>query len=453
MLKKEYPETLDLFRSRLDQIIEMGHPLVKLANSMDWSFFEEAYSKHYSDEQGRPSKTIRLMVGLHYLKHTFDESDESVVIRLLENPYWQYFCGFEYFQRSLPAHFTMMNKFRGRIGKEGAEKMLQGIIQTAVKTGALKKRSMRRVVVDTTVQEKAITFPTDAKLYRKMCEILVSYARDLGIKLRQSYKRKGKQALFRQGRYAHAKQYKRARRETRKLKTYLGRVVRDIRRKATKLDERLQNYLILADRLLVQEKHSKNKLYSIHAPEVECISKGKAHKQYEFGVKTSITSTHEGSWVIGAMTFPGNPYDGHTLDTSLKQTEKLTGEKIDEAFVDLGYRGHNHQGHTQVHVVDGRKLRKLTRHVRKLYKRRSAIEPIIGHLKNDNGMSKNWLKGEDGDMINALLSGCGYNMKKLIRFFFVLILEWIKKCFLFPVCRQTWHFYHHRYCSLVYQVS
>lgn len=436
MLSKKHPETLDMFRSRLDQVINMNHPLVKLANAIDWTFFEEAYKKHYSDDQGRPSKTIRLMVGLHYLKHTFDESDESVVEMLLENPYWQYFCGFKYFQKTLPAHFTMMNKFRGRIGPEGVEKMLQAIIQTAVKTGALKRRNLRRVVVDTTVQEKAITFPTDAKLYRKMCEVLVACAKDLGIKLRQSYKRKGKQALFRQARYAHAKQYKRARRETRKLKIYLGRVVRDIRRKATEFDERLQHYLTLADRLLSQEKHSKNKLYSIHAPEVECISKGKAHKRYEFGVKTGVTSTHKDNWILGVKTFPGNPYDGHTLNTSLEQSERLTGQNIDEAFVDLGYRGHDHKGHTQVHVVDGRKLRKLTRHVRGLYKRRSAIEPMIGHLKNDNGMSKNWLKGEDGDMINALLSGCGYNMRKLLRFFFALILKLIKKCVSFDICRN-----------------
>jgi IS5 family transposase len=446
MLSKKHPETLEMFRSRLDQVIDMHHSLVKLSDAIDWSFFEGAYSEYYSDNQGRPSKTIRLMVGLHYLKHTFDESDESVVERLLENPYWQYFCGFEYFQKTLPAHFTMMNKFRRRIGPEGVEKMLEVIIKTAVKTGALKKRNMRRVVVDTTVQEKAVTFPTDAKLYRKMCEILVSSARGLGIKLRQSYKRKGKQALFRQARYAHAKQYKRAKRETKKLKIYLGRVVRDIRRKAVEFDATLQYYLTLADRLLSQERYSKNKLYSIHAPEVECISKGKVRKRYEFGVKTGVTSTHKDNWILGIKTFPGNPYDGHTLDASLKHSEKLTGEKIDEAFVDLGYRGHDHQGHTQVHVVDGRKLRKLNRHVRGLYKRRAAIEPIIGHLKNDNGMSKNWLKGTDGDMINALLSGCGYNMRKLLRFFFVLILKLIKKCLSLDFC-------HHTDRLLIYQVS
>jgi len=427
MLQKRHPETFDMFKSRLDQIINLNHPIAKLANQIDWSFFEKAFNKHYSDDQGRPSKTIRLMVGLHYLKHTFDESDESVVAKLIENPYWQYFCGFEYFRHDLPVHFTMMSKFRKRIGPDGVEKMLQAVIHTAIKIKALKTTELRRVVVDTTVQEKAITFPTDAKLYYKMREVLVRDAKERGIQLRQSYTRVGKSALICQGRYAHAKQYKRARRMTRKLKTYLGRVKRDIKRKATKPDEELLNHLKLTDRILAQEKHSKNKVYSIHALEVECISKGKAHKRYEFGVKTGVTLTHSGNWIVGVKTFPGNPYDGHTLTNSLEQTEKLTGKEINDAFVDLGYRGHGHEGHTCVHVVDGRKMKKLTRHVRGLWKRRAAIEPIIGHMKHDNGMSKNWLKGTDGDMINALLSGCGYNMRKLLSFLFVPIYNLLKK--------------------------
>ncbi len=324
----------------------------------------------------------------------------------------------------------MMSKFRKRIGPGGFEKMLQALIHTAIKTKVLKTTDLRRVVVDTTVQEKAITFPTDAKLYYKMREVLVGDAKKRGIELRQSYTRVGKSALISQGRYAHAKQYKRARRKSRKLKTYLGRVMRDIERKATNLDEEILSHLKLTDRILAQEKQSKNKVYSIHALEVECISKGKAHKRYEFGVKTGVTSTHSGNWIVGIKTFPGNPYDGHTLTDSLEQTEKLTGKKIKDAFVDLGYRGHGHEGHTCVHVVDGRKMKKLTRHVRRLWKRRAAIEPIIGHLKHDNGMSKNWLKGKDGDMINALLSGCGYNMRKLLSFLFVPIYNMLKKLFL-----------------------
>lgn len=431
MLQKKHAETFDMFKSRLDQIINLNHPIAKLANQIDWSFFDDAFKKYYSDDQGRPSKTIRLMVGLHYLKHTFDESDESIVDRLLENPYWQYFCGFEYFQHTPPVHFTMMTKFRKRIGPSGVEKMLKAVIQTAVKIKALKTTELRRVVVDTTVQEKAITFPTDAKLYHKMRIILVSDAKERGIQLRQSYARIGKSAFISQGRYANARQYKRARKMTRKLKTYLGRVKRDIERKIINPDEELLNHLKLADRILSQKKDSKNKVYSIHALEVECIAKGKAHKRYEFGVKTGVASTHSSNWVVGIRTFPGNPYDGHTLTDSLTQAEKLTEKKINDVFVDLGYRGHGHEGDTNVHIVNNRKMKKLTRHFRSLWKRRAAIEPIIGHLKNDNRMLKNWLKGEDGDMINALLCGCGYNMRKLLSFLFVQILKLLEKL-LFP---------------------
>ena len=427
MLQKKHPETFDMFKMRLDQIINLNHPIAKLANQIDWSFFDDAFAKYYSDHQGRPSKTIRLMAGLHYLKHTFDESDESVVAKLIENPYWQYFCGFEYFQHNPPVHFTMLTKFRKRIGPSGVEKMLQAVIRTALKVKALKTTDLRRVVVDTTVQEKAITFPTDAKLNYKMREVLVRDAKERGLHLRQSYTRVGKSALISQGRYAHAKQYKRARKQTRKLKTYLGRVKRDIERKAITPDKELLDHLNLAERIIAQKKDSKKKVYSIHALEVECISKGKAHKRYEFGVKTGVTSTHGGNWVVGIRTFPGNPYDGHTLTDSLEQTEKLTEKKINDAYVDLGYRGHGHEGHTNVHVVNNRKMKKLTRHVRGLWKRRAAIEPIIGHLKNDNGMSKNWLKGKDGDMINALLCGCGFNMRKLLSFLFVPISNMLKR--------------------------
>lgn len=323
-----------------------------------------------------------------------------------------------------------MSKFRKRIGPKGIEKMLKAIIDTAIKVKALKKTELRRVVVDTTVQEKAITFPTDAKLYYKMREVLVRDAKKRGIQLRQSYTRIAKSALISQGRYAHAKQFKRARKQIRKLKTYLGRVKRDIERKVINPDEELLKHLRLADRILAQEKNSKNKVYSIHSLEVECISKGKAHKRYEFGVKTGVTSTHSGNWIVGVQTFPGNPYDGHTLSACLEQTEKLTGKKINDVYVDLGYRGHGYEGHTNVHIVNNRKMKKLTRHVRRLWKRRSAIEPIIGHLKNDNRMSKNWLKGTDGDMINVLLCGCGYNMRKLLRFLFVPIFNMLKKLFL-----------------------
>ena len=416
MQPKKQHETPDLFRSRLDQILNSKHPLFKLANQIDWSFFEKEFSGTYHQTMGRPGKSIRLMVALHYLKYTFDLSDEALLDGFIENAYWQYFCGFEYFQHEFPTDPSNMTRFRERIGDKGFEKMLHALLRTAQDMNVLKTHELNKVNIDTTVQEKAVTFPTDSKLYFKMREQLIALARARNIQLRQSYVRKAKEALLKQSRYAHAKQYKRAARETRRLKTYLGRVYRDISRKATDFDPELRKSLQLAHRLLKQEKHSKNKLYSIHAPEVECISKGKAHKRYEFGVKVGMATTSQGNWIVGIQAFSGNPYDGHTLEATLEQVERLTGKQAKEVYVDKGYRGHGYTGPTLVHIVGTRK-KKVTRTLKKWLKRRNAIEPIFGHLKTDNRMSRNHLKGTEGDQINALLSGCGYNMRKLLAVF------------------------------------
>ena len=416
MQPKKQHETPDLFRSRLDQILNSKHPLYKLANQIDWSFFEKEFSGTYHKTMGRPGKSIRLMVALHYLKYTFDLSDEALLDGFIENAYWQYFCGFEYFQHEFPTDPSNMTRFRERIGDKGFEKMLHALLRTAQDMNVLKTHELNKVNIDTTVQDKAVTFPTDSKLYFKMREQLIALARARNIQLRQSYVRKAKEALLKQSRYAHAKQYKRAARETRRLKTYLGRVYRDISRKATDFDPELRKSLQLAHRLLKQEKHSKNKLYSIHAPEVECISKGKAHKRYEFGVKVGMATTSQGNWIVGIQAFSGNPYDGHTLEATLEQVERLTGKQAKEVYVDKGYRGHGYTGPTLVHIVGTRK-KKVTRTLKKWLKRRNAIEPIFGHLKTNNRMSRNYLKGTEGDQINALLSGCGYNMRKLLAVF------------------------------------
>lgn len=417
MQPKKQIETPDLFRARLDQILDSKHPLYKLANQIDWSFFEKELIHTYHESMGRPGKAIRLMVGLHYLKYTFDLSDEAVLQGFLENPYWQYFCGFEFFQHELPTDPSNMTRFRERGGKEGFEKLLHALLRTALDLKVLTKNDLKKVNIDTTVQEKAIAFPTDSRLYYKLLRRLVKLAFERGIVLRQSYVRKSKEALIKQSRYAHAKQYKRAFREQRRLKIYLGRVYRDVNRKATDFDPELRHYLHLTDRLLRQEKESKDKIYSIHAPEVECISKGKAHKRYEFGVKVGMATTSKGNWVVGIQSFPGNPYDGHTLEETLNQVTQLTGCNVSEAYVDKGYRGHGYEGETEVHIVGTRKMNRMTRSVRKWLKRRNAIEPIFGHLKSDNRMSRNYLKGSDGDQINAILSGCGFNMRKLLAVF------------------------------------
>jgi len=417
MQPKNQYESPDLFRSRLDQIVNMKHELILLAEQINWSQFEEAFGAYYVDKKGRPGKPIRLMVGLHYLKQTFNESDESVLYGFLENPYWQYFCGYEHFQKDLPLDPSSLTRFRNRLGAEGIERLLKELINTAKRMGQLKKSHLNKVNVDTTVQEKAIAFPTDAKLYFKMRELLVKAAAKNGIILRQNYNKLAKVSLSRQNGYARARQFKRARKMTRQLKTYLGRVHRDIERKAVKRDEELSQLLDLSARLQAQQKDSKNKIYSLHAQEVECISKGKAHKRYEFGCKVGLATSSRDNWILGIQAFHSNPYDGHTLKSTLAQVKKLTGWDAKEVYVDLGYRGHGIAGATKVHVVNFRTMKKKLRSVRRWFKRRSAIEPVIGHLKQDNGMQRNYFRGIEGDKINALLSGCGFNMRKLLKVF------------------------------------
>ena len=426
MQPKNTRENPDLFRMRLDQFIDMKHELVILADKIEWSVFEKHFGAYYVDKKGRPGSPVRLMVGLHYLKHAFNESDESVVYGFVENPYWQYFCGYDYFQKSLPIDPSSLTRFRKRIGSKGIEHMLHVLLRTARNVGALKANHISKVNIDTTVQEKAIAFPTDARLYYKMREQLVKAAEIRGIELRQNYRRLAKKTLSRQSGYSRAKQMRRSARMTRQLKTYLGRVHRDIVRKADHLDPDLKHLLKQSIRLQEQSRESKDKLYSIHAPEVECISKGKVHKRYEFGCKVSLATSSRANWVLGIQAHHGNPYDGHTLNTAIKQVERLTQSKVDEVYVDLGYRGHDYQGDAKVHIVNFRSMAKKTRSVKRWLKRRSAIEPVIGHLKSDNGMARNRLKGTEGDKINALLSGCGFNMRKLLAVFFLPMIIWQK---------------------------
>jgi IS5 family transposase len=429
MLKKQRELSQEeLFKSRLDQMLDPKHPLVKLADEIDWGYFEKEFGKYYTDTVGSPGKPIRVLVGLHYLKHAYDESDESCVARFIENPYWQYFCGFEYFQHECPLHPATLVKWRKRVGEAGIEKLFCQTVKTAQTTGLLRASHLNKVNVDTTVQEKAIAFPTDARLYHKMRVKLVRLAGKLGIGLRQSYKRVGKQALVMQGRYAHARQMKRARKETKKLKQYLGKITRELRKKSVGMAaEELEELLCRSERLLTQKKDDTNKLYSCHAPEVECIAKGKTHKKYEFGCKVSVATTSRDNWIVGIQAHHGNPYDGHTLAGVVSQVLRMTGVRVKEAYCDKGYRGHNVPGDTSVHIAGTK--RKVSRSLKMWLRRRCAIEPVIGHLKSDGRMDRNYLKGALGDKLNALLCGSGANIRKLIAAFFlsvdrlVLIME------------------------------
>jgi len=412
--KLQIDPQMDLFKIELNRIVDAKNPLVQLTRKMDWAVFDEHFEPYFSDE-GRPAIETRLMVSLHYLKYTYNLSDDETVARWVENPYWQYFSGRQHFEHKFPIDPSSMIRWRKRVGSDGAEKLLGQTIMTAIEQGYLKRTQCQRVSVDTTVQTKDIRFPTDARLYDRMREILVKTAQTENVDLRQSYARIGKQSLRRQQNYSHAKQLRRARKETRHLKTYLGRVVRDIQRKAPEPSGKLQKQLLLAKRLLKQERDSKNKVYSVHEPHVECIAKGKVHQRYEFGNKVGFVVSAKGNWILGAKSFSGNPYDGHTLKESIEQTELLTQVPILQAVCDKGYRGHGVQG-VNVSIVPRHK-NKAKQTIRHWWKRRNAIEPIIGHSKSDHRLNCNQLSGELGDQLNAILSACGFNFKKLMRAF------------------------------------
>lgn len=421
----------NLFRVELSRIIDRGHGLVKLAEAVDWHRLDEMFGSTYCPDNGRPGVSTRLMVALHYLKYTHNLSDEEVVACWVENPYWQYFSGMKWFEHDVPIDPSSMTRWRKRIGEAGAEGLLRETLEAGLKIKAVKPHQLKRVNVDTTVQEKEIRFPTDARLYDRARQRLAEAAKDRGISLRQNYNRKSKHALYMQSRYAHAQQMQRARQCTRKLKTYLGRVIRDIERNYQKPDEPLRNLLEIGRKIFHQQRTDKNKTYSVHAPEVECISKGKAHKRYEFGCKVSVAATSRGGWFVGAQAVHGNPYDGHTLSDALSQVERM-GIRPEQAFVDMGYRGHNYEGPVEVHV-DKRHRGRTAKSLWRWMKRRAAIEPGIGHLKREHRMDRNRLKGKEGDCINAILSAAGMNFSlllrwtgDLVRLFFLWILALCK---------------------------
>jgi IS5 family transposase len=415
----------DLLRARLDAIIDMNHALVKLSRTIDWSFLEERFGAVYEDKPGRPPLPTRLMAGLAILKHTYDLSDEVLCERWVENPYYQFFCGEEFFQHGLVFDRSSLTRWRQRMGEEKLQALLQESLSVATKTEAIKPSDLNRVIIDTTVQPKNVMFPTDARLLNRAREILVRLAKQQSLVLRQSYARVGKFALIKHQRYAHAKQFKRANRALKKLRTYLGRVMRDIARKIEGRTDLLGDIVVgrmlaLARRVLDQKQHQRGpKVYSLHAPEVECIGKGKAHRPYEFGVKVSVATTlahaKGGQFVTHVKALPGNPYDGHTLETVIPDMQALIGNIIERLVLDKGYRGHNAPPEYKFRAFISGQKRRVTPQIKRELRRRSAVEPVIGHLKSEHRMGRNFLWHRQGDAINAVLAAAGYNFRRLIR--------------------------------------
>ena len=385
---------------------------------------------------GRPRLSIRLMASLVYLKNSFNLSDEEVVQRWSENVYWQYFSGLEYYEPRLPCDATQIGRFRRAIGEEGLEQLLKCTIETAVEIKAVKPAELERVIVDTTVQEKAIAHPVDSRLLEIARHKVVSAAKRAGIVLKQTFAKEGKQLRRKAGGYAHAKQFRRLRKTIKRQRTILGVVMREVQRKhdahkqaiaagdapahapiSPKAISDLQMWLERAERIRTQQRHDKNKLYALHAPEVECISKGKARKPYEFGVKVSLAVTHKRGLMVGARSFPGNPFDGHILSAQLEQTTNLMqdlGRRPTQAIVDLGYRGVD-ADNPGVQIIPRGRYKSLTKQQRRWLKRRQAIEPAIGHAKSDHRMDRCWLQGALGDALHAISCAAGYNLRWLLR--------------------------------------
>jgi IS5 family transposase len=439
--------TDDFFRARLETMIDMRHALAVLATRMPWAQIEASLAPLFSHKdrggrvvegadlfgptleitgagvspRGRPRLPIRLMVALLYLKHAYGESDESVVERWAQDVYFQFFSGNLYFEPRLPCDATQIGRFRRVLGEAGVEQLLKTTIETAVGMKAIKPAEFERVIVDSTVQEKAIAHPTDSRLLEVAREKIARLAQRAGLRLKQTHQREGKALRRRASGYAHAKQFKRLKRVLRRQRTILGALLRDVQRKMVALpqqaQDRLQVWLERAERIRTQRPHDKDKLYALHAPEVSCIGKGKARQPYEFGCKVSLAVTHKQGLMVGARSFPGNPYDGHTLAAQIEQTTVLLqdiGVKPTTAIVDLGYRGVDHEV-APVQVIHRGKSKTMTEVQRRWLKRRQAIEPAIGHTKHDNGMHRCWLKGCEGDALHAVLCAAGFNIRWLLR--------------------------------------
>ena len=457
--------TPDFFRARLDSMIDLRHPLATLTKRMPWAAVETAIApklaraarpaKQASGEDllgefalefgggvspaGRPRLPIRLMASLLYLKNSFNLSDEELVERWSENVQWQFFSGMDYYEPRPPCDATQIGRFRRVLGEEGLEQLLKATIDTAVEIKAIKPAGFERVIVDTTVQSKAIAHPVDSRLLEIARHKVVSAAKRAGIALKQTYAKEGKTLRRQAGGLAHAKQFKRVKRIVKRQRTILEVVMREVRRKqravkaavaavaaggapdhaaaSPKAVSDLMMWLERAERIRTQQRHDKNKLYALHAPEVECISKGKARTPYEFGVKVSLAVTHKQGLMVGARSFTGNPYDGHILSAQLEQTTNLLqdiGRAPKQAVVDLGYRGVD-ADNPGVEIIHRGRWQSMSAHHKRLLKRRQAIEPAIGHIEADHRRDRCWLQGSAGDTLHALSCAAGHNIRWLLR--------------------------------------
>jgi IS5 family transposase len=404
----------NFFESLLKDFIDMSHELVLLSEKIDWKYFEDEFSQYYSNV-GKPSMPVQLMVGSLMLKRIYNLSDERLTEAWVMNPYMQYFCGMAHFQHQFPCDPSDFVHFRKRIGEKGVEQIFAYSVQLFGK-----QAEEKMTLSDTTVAENFTTFPTDSKLAKKIIDKCNKIAKSEGISQRQTYLRTSKQLLRDTYNRTHPKRRKKARKADRKLKTIAGRLLRELTRTLSPSSLAAhQNQFNLYWQVLNQKRSDKNKIYSLHKPFTACIAKGKAHKQYEFGSKVGLVTTAKTLIITAIKSFGGNPHDSKTIEPLLDQMESNFKHTPKEVIYDRGGKGVKQIGHTKISTPDYKPLKRDTeyqrRSKRKKFRRRAAIEPVIGHLKTDFRMNQNYLWGANSPQINAFLAATGWNLKKMMK--------------------------------------
>lgn len=424
---------LSLFETDLLLQLDRSDPLLQLALEIPWFEFDEAFSIHYSEGLGAPSKPIRLLVGLLILKQLENLSDEAVVLQWKRNPYYQAFCGMKEFQRRLPCHSTELVHFRKRIGAEGVERIFQ------MSVGLHGEAALEDTVhIDTTVQEKNIAYPTDSKLAIRIINRLNKIAQAHGVQQRRTFVKEVKSLRLAIRHFRHVTKRAKAKRALKRLRTIAGILIRELRRELPQycLFECYQQDFLMYERILRQQSKDTNKIYSLHEPQVYCVAKGKDHKQYEYGSKASIASTAQGNLIVGVVNHEQNRHDNHTLPEILRHVEASRGKAVKQAVCDRGYRGKREVNGTSI-ILPGKALKQDTRYQRdkkrKQCRRRAAIEPIIGHLKSDFRLIRNYLKGAIGDRINLLMAACAWNLRQWLLAILWLFFSW-RKTQITPIC-------------------
>jgi len=417
------------FEDRLILKLKPTNKLFRLRELINWEELEKNALKNLDVKKlGRNRKSPRVMLGLLMLQAMYNGSDCYTEETLEENAYWQYFCGYEYFEKDCGISEATIRRFRNLVGEGGLQEIMKELLRVGVEVGSVKKKDLELAIIDTTVQIKNIKHPHDVHLMEKARSELVKLCKEFGVSLNETYKKTFKFGMIKIWKYSKDSKADKKLKMMKKLKTLLGRLIRVFERGVGKLGlelpESSQEILnkvkkIYAQSVLNKSEKEKYKetnkiIYSFHAPEVECIGKGKLGKPYEFGNKVSVVVSGRNNFVLCAKSFHGNPYDGHTLDETVKILRETSSEPLCKLFVDRGYKGNDFSEKGKIYSPETKK--NLSKDDKKMMKRRSAIEPIIGHLKNFGRMGRNYLKGEVGDIINPIISAIGLNMRQIANY-------------------------------------